>query len=93
MKLMYSVWNFVGVSWVYLHDEGYFTFLFDTIEDSDLVMAEIPYTYSNRSMVLRNWVKDFKFQPKMLRVIPLQVIFPGLPLYCCTEENLGRNAS
>ncbi|KAK6793751.1 hypothetical protein RDI58_007204 [Solanum bulbocastanum] len=44
-------------------------------------------------MVLKNWVKDFQFQPKMLRFIPLYVMFPRLPLYYWAEENLGRIAS
>ncbi|KAG5610926.1 hypothetical protein H5410_022207 [Solanum commersonii] len=67
LKLFYDVWNFVSIP--------------RTHEDRDHVLVEGPYTYNNHPMVLKNWVKDFQFQPKMLRIIPLWVMFPRLPLY------------
>ncbi|CAN4110531.1 unnamed protein product [Withania somnifera] len=80
-KIVYRVWNFVDLPRVYLHDEGYFTFLFNTKEDRDVVTDEGTYTYDNRPM------------QDMLRVISLWVKFPGLPIVYWTEENLGRIAS
>lgn len=54
LKFVYEVWNFVTIPRVYPHEEGYFTFLFETSEDKDYVLAEGPYTYDNRQMVLKN---------------------------------------
>ncbi|KAK4352978.1 hypothetical protein RND71_028496 [Anisodus tanguticus] len=70
LKFVYSIWNFVSAPRVYLQDEGYFIILFNTAEAKSSIMQSGPYTFNNRPMILRNWVKDFKFHPEMLRIIP-----------------------
>ncbi|XP_019261965.1 PREDICTED: uncharacterized protein LOC109239829 [Nicotiana attenuata] len=56
-------------------------------------MAKGPYTFNNRPLVLKNWMPDFEIDKEPMRVMPLWVNFPGLPIQCWAEENLGRIAS
>ncbi|XP_070013346.1 uncharacterized protein LOC142176171 [Nicotiana tabacum] len=92
LKFAYGVWNSVTTT-VLLHDDGYFIFKFESIEDKMQIMAKGPYTFNNRPMVLKNWELDFEFDKEPKRVMPLWVTFPGLPIQCWAEENLGRIAS
>ncbi|XP_070044692.1 uncharacterized protein [Nicotiana tomentosiformis] len=93
LKFAYGVWNSVTTPKVLLHDDGYFIFRFESVEDKLQIMGKGPYTFNNRLMVLKNWEPDFEFDKKPMRVIPLWVTFPGLPIKCWAEENLGRIAS
>lgn len=76
-----------------MHEDGYFIFRFESIEEKMLIMAKGLYTFNNRPLVLKNWESDFEIDKEPIRVMPLWVTFPGLPIQCWAEENLGRIAS
>ncbi|XP_019228165.1 PREDICTED: uncharacterized protein LOC109209362 [Nicotiana attenuata] len=63
------------------------------MEDKEIVMPHGPYTVNNRPMILKEWDPSFQIKNKSMRIVPLWVNFPGLPIQCWTEENLGRIAS
>ena len=44
-------------------------------------------------MVVKAWAPNFHFQKELLRVIPLWVRLPNLPLHCWTEDSLSRVGS
>ncbi|XP_019230721.1 PREDICTED: uncharacterized protein LOC109211625 [Nicotiana attenuata] len=88
-----TVWNFVAKPKILYHEEGYYIFKFQTIEDRDLVLQSGLYTYHNKPMILRNWEIDFYFDPECLSTIPLWVKFPGLPVGYWSPEALGKLAS
>ncbi|XP_019234070.1 PREDICTED: uncharacterized protein LOC109214587 [Nicotiana attenuata] len=78
---------------VLLHDDGHFIFRFDSIEDKLQIMEKGPYTFNNRPMILKNWEPEFDMDKEPMRVMPMWVTLPGLPIQCWAEENLGRIAS
>ncbi|XP_019235531.1 PREDICTED: uncharacterized protein LOC109215869 [Nicotiana attenuata] len=88
-----TVWNFVDKPKILYHEEGYYIFKFQTVEDRDLVLQSGPYTYHNKPMILRNWEIDFYFDPECLSTVPLWVKFPGLPVGYWSPEALGKLAS
>ncbi|XP_019251326.1 PREDICTED: uncharacterized protein LOC109230263 [Nicotiana attenuata] len=88
-----TVWNFVAKPKILYHDEGYYIFKFQTIEDRDLVLHAGPYTYHNKPLILRNWEIDFYFDLECLSTILLWVKFPGLPMGYWPLEALGKLAS
>lgn len=93
LKFVYSVWNYIEMSRVYLHNDEYFIFLFANEEGKSQILQNGPYTYNSRPLILRNWEKNFRFTLEMLRIVPLWVTLPGFPIYYCSEENLSRIAN
>lgn len=57
--------NFVQLSELYYHDEGYFILKFKAHKDKDLVVMRGSYTIRNIPMVLKNWSPDFDFKRDM----------------------------
>ncbi|XP_070019439.1 uncharacterized protein [Nicotiana sylvestris] len=92
-QFVYGVWHFVSTPRVFLHDDGYFIFKFESEDNKNLLFHNGPYTFNSRPMILKEWIPDFKMNKEPLRLVPLWVSFPKLPLQCWTEENLGRLAS
>lgn len=41
--------------------------------DRDRVMQYVPYTFHNKTFILKNWSIDFMFDPDCLKMIPLWV--------------------
>ncbi|XP_075079903.1 uncharacterized protein LOC142165191 [Nicotiana tabacum] len=44
-------------------------------------------------MVLKDWDPNFQMQNESMRIVPIWINLPGLPIQCWVEENLGRIAS
>ncbi|WMV58366.1 hypothetical protein MTR67_051751 [Solanum verrucosum] len=81
MKIMENFvvhnYKYVKNPQILLHDEGYFLFRFDTVEERDKVMQDSPYTYFNKPFVLQNWDIDFEFNPDCITTIPCGLLFQG----------------
>lgn len=75
-----NAWKFVKKPQLLLHEEGYYIFRFETVEDCERVMQAGPYTFFNKPFVLQNWSIDFKFNPDCVTTIPLWIMLPGLPV-------------
>ncbi|OIT19716.1 hypothetical protein A4A49_59088, partial [Nicotiana attenuata] len=88
-----NVWNFVDTPKILYHDEGYYIFRFDSIDDRDKVMQSGPYFFHNKPFILKNWSLDFVFNPECLNVIPIWVRFPNLPVGFWSTEALRKMAS
>lgn len=54
LRFVYGVWNFVSTPQIYLHDEGYYIFRFDSDEDKARVMQQEPFTFNNRPLILKH---------------------------------------
>nr|XP_009763858.1 PREDICTED: uncharacterized protein LOC104215701 [Nicotiana sylvestris]XP_016502568.1 PREDICTED: uncharacterized protein LOC107820743 [Nicotiana tabacum] len=78
---------------VYLHDDGYFIYRFESEQDKASIMENGPYTYNNRPLILKTWTLEFQMTKEPICLIPLWVCFPSLPVLYWKEENLGRIAS
>lgn len=86
-------WNQVGTPTVFLHDYGYFVLHFSTIVDRDGIISGGPYTFFNRPVILKPWAPVFNFYEEVLRVIPMWIKLPNLPLNCWRSDSLSRIAS
>ncbi|XP_021754907.1 uncharacterized protein LOC110720205 [Chenopodium quinoa] len=88
-----SVWNQVQTPNIFLHDDGYFLVHFHSIEDRDLVLAGGPYTFLNKPVIIKPWSTGFNFYEEILKVIPLWIKLPNLPLNFWSADSLIRIAS
>ncbi|XP_058784375.1 uncharacterized protein LOC131659164 [Vicia villosa] len=52
---MVKTWNFVKLSDMYYHDDGYFILRFSSQADMDVVLMKGPYTLRNIPMLLKEW--------------------------------------
>ncbi|XP_021854596.1 uncharacterized protein [Spinacia oleracea] len=86
-------WRNVSKPQVYLHDEGYFVIRFKTRNERDNVLVDGPYTFFGKPMVIKPWSANFNFQEEILRVIPVWIRLPNLPLNCWGSDSLSRIGS
>ncbi|XP_058765693.1 uncharacterized protein LOC131639209 [Vicia villosa] len=92
-NFMSITWNFVTLPDLYYNEEGYFLDRFKTRLDRDAVLMRGPYTIFKKPILLHEWTPKFTLQDDVLRVLPIWVIFPQLPLYCWGERSIGKIAS
>ncbi|XP_058774501.1 uncharacterized protein LOC131648792 [Vicia villosa] len=92
-KFMTNTWNFVALPELFYNQEGYFLIKFNTREDKDSLLLIGPYTIYRKPMFLHEWTPEFQLKDDLLRVLPLWVIFPQLPLLYWGEESIGKIAS
>lgn len=93
LKSVYGVWNSATTPKVFLHNDGYFIFRFDSIEDKTKIIQNRPYTSNNMPIVLKEQDPDLYIQNESLCIIHVWVNFLGLPIQCWIEKKLGRIAS
>ncbi|KAL2921508.1 Chlorophenol O-methyltransferase [Bienertia sinuspersici] len=86
-------WNFVSKPTIFLHDEGYFLIRFVSKEDRDEVFFSGPHSFYGVPTVVKKWEADFDIQKQALKVVPLWVQFPNLPLNCWGGDTLSRLGS
>lgn len=86
-------WNFTAKPKIYLHNDGYFVLNFNTIEDRYEVLYSGPHTINNNPIIIKPWETNFNFNEEVLRVVPLWVQFPKLPLNCWKMKTLSRISS
>lgn len=92
-RFMAAVWSEVSTPQVFFHDEGYFIIRFECIEDKNRIVAGGPYTFYGKPVIIKPWAADFNFYEEVLKVIPLWVKFPNLPLHCWGSDSLSRISS
>ncbi|KAK4713244.1 hypothetical protein R3W88_019151 [Solanum pinnatisectum] len=78
---------------VYYHNDGYFVMRFSSTEDRDEVLFSGPYMMSSRPVIVKAWCPNFNFNNEVLRMIPLWVKLPNLPLNCWGKDSLSRIGS
>lgn len=71
LKFVYGVWNSVTTPQVYLHDEGYIIFRFNSEEDTNKIIQQGPYKFQNIPMILNQWEPDFQLSEEMTRIVPI----------------------
>ncbi|XP_058732579.1 uncharacterized protein LOC131604108 [Vicia villosa] len=92
-KFMMNTWNFVSLPELYYNEEGYFMIKFHSQADKDAVLIRGSYTIYRKPMFLHEWTPEFQLKDDLLRVLPLWVIFPQLPLLYWGEDSIGKIAS
>lgn len=86
-------WDFIAPPEIYLHDDGFFLIKFASISDRDEVLCSGPYFYANAPIITKAWEPNFKLNDEVLKVVPLWVKFPNLPLNCWGADTLSRIAN
>uniref|UniRef100_A0A803N8Z5 DUF4283 domain-containing protein n=1 Tax=Chenopodium quinoa TaxID=63459 RepID=A0A803N8Z5_CHEQI len=78
---------------IFYHSEGYFVIRFKEMEDRNRVLYSGPYTIANKPVIVKPWEMDFDFQKEALRMVPIWIQFPNLPLNCWGMNSLSRIGS
>jgi hypothetical protein len=89
-KFMINMWTFVSLPELYYNEEGYFIIRFKSKMDRDAVLLRGPYTIYRKPMFLHKWTLDFTLKDDLLRVLPIWVTFPQLPLIFWGKKALGK---
>lgn len=93
MRFMAKEWNHVATPKVFLHDDGYFFLNFNTVDDRNEILFAGPQFFFGNHAIIKRWSAHFSFHDEVLKVIPLWVRFPNLPLNCWGEDSLSRMSS
>lgn len=85
-------WNYIAKPKIYYHNDDYFVVKFTSMKDRDEVLLSGPHLYY-KPLIVQLWELDFSFDNEVLRVIPLWVKLPNLPLNCWGVRSLSRISS
>lgn len=89
-QFMTKILNFVSLP-KFDHEECYFIACFISIEDMDAVYGHGPYTVYSMPLFMRHWTSNFVLKEDFLRVMPLWVTFPRLPLNLWRDKEFWQN--
>ncbi|XP_058722959.1 uncharacterized protein LOC131594767 [Vicia villosa] len=92
-NFMEKTWNFVALLELYFNEAGYFIVRFRTWEDLNKVMEQGPYFIFGKPIFLKYWSVDFEIKADLLRVLPLWITLPNLPLYLWGERSISKISS
>jgi len=67
---------------------GYYTFIFETKEDRNLIFRNSPYFMDSRGLYLKRWTPDFDPEMDIPNAVPVWVCLPHLPLHCWGDESV-----
>jgi len=67
---------------------GYYTFLFETKEDKNLIFRNGPYFMDSRGLYLNRWSPNFDLEMDIPNVALVWVHLPHLPLHCWGDESV-----
>lgn len=63
------------------------------IEERDSVLYSGPHLFYGKPMIVKQWTSNFDFHQEILKVVPVWVKFPNLPLNCWSDNSLSRIGS
>ncbi|XP_058775952.1 uncharacterized protein LOC131650248 [Vicia villosa] len=92
-RFMLNTWNVVTLPDLYYNEEGYFLVRFRNEEDKTAVLMRGPYTIYKKPILLHEWNPRFTLQDDILRILPIWVMFPQLPLVYWGDRSIGKIAS
>ncbi|CAO2827239.1 unnamed protein product [Amaranthus hypochondriacus] len=86
-------WTCINMPVIHAHEDGYFIVKFANEKECEEILNGGPYFLNRAPMVVKRWSKTFDFQEEILRVIPVWIRLPSLPLHCWGVETLSRIVS
>lgn len=86
-------WSNIGKPTIYWHEAGYFIVNFQSPDDMHTVLHSGPHMFYGKPAIVKPWSDKFDFHAEILRVVPLWVKLPNLPLNCWTTATLSRIGS
>ncbi|XP_048496270.1 uncharacterized protein LOC125495558 [Beta vulgaris subsp. vulgaris] len=75
---------------VFKHEEGYFVVKLNNSEDKDRILLSGPHMFYSKPLIVKPWSPSFNFHSEILKVIPIWVKFPSLPLHYWSDDSLSR---
>lgn len=75
-------WSFVSMPTIHSHEDGYFVMRFSSDSECDEILKGGPYFLNRAPMIVKKWSSKFDFKEEILRVIPVWIRLPSLPLHC-----------
>ena len=67
---------------------GYYVFVFDSVEDRDLIFQNGPYFMGPHGLSLNKWSPDCDPSQYVPLIVPVWVRLPHLPLHCWSSNSL-----
>lgn len=58
----------------------FFVVKFYSIDDRNEVLYAGPHSYNSRPLIVKPWTANFNFNEEVLKVIPIFIKLPNLPL-------------
>nr|QIA97949.1 hypothetical protein AP_R.00g000450-v1.0.a3 [Amaranthus palmeri] len=86
-------WHNVSMPAIHRHEEGYFILRFNSDNECEEIIKGGPYFLNRAPMVVKKWNRSFDFREEIMRVIPVWVRLPNLPLHCWGVDTLSRIVS
>lgn len=86
-------WTNVTMPIIHAHEEGYYVLRFNSDDECSEILKGGPYFLNKAPMIVKKWSSNFDFKEEILRVIPVWVRLPSLPLHCWGVESLSRIVS
>jgi hypothetical protein len=68
--------------------KGYYVFIFDNVEDKNLIFRNEPYFMGPQGLYLNQWTPDFDPAQDVSSAVPVWVHLPHLPLHCWSPKSL-----
>ncbi|XP_070040441.1 uncharacterized protein [Nicotiana tomentosiformis] len=88
-RFIASNWNYIAKPKVFYHNDGCIFVRFNSIMDHDEVLYSGPHMLNNRPVIVKVWEAGFDFNKEVLRMIPLWIKLPNLPLNCWSTTSLS----
>ncbi|XP_048494454.1 uncharacterized protein LOC125494736 [Beta vulgaris subsp. vulgaris] len=88
-----SQWQTQEETQVFKHDEGFFIVRLKSREERDNILFSRPHLFFGKAMIVKQWSASFNFHEEVLKVIPIWVKLPNLPMNCWGEDSLSRIGS
>lgn len=82
-----KLWEHLGLSKVYLHDKGYFIFMFDTVTERDNVLASGPWYIASKASMPSAVARRCQLHKSDCSEVPIWVKFSNIPLL--TGQRMG----
>ena len=86
-------WSHVIMPTIHEHEDGFFILKFKIESECSEILKGGPYFLNRAPIVIKKWSANFDFKSEILRVIPVWVRLPSLPLHCWGAETLSRIVS
>ena len=86
-------WSNVPIPSIHAHEEGFFILRFNSDSDVSEILNGGPYFLNRAPVVVKKWSAGFDFKAEILRVIPVWIRLPSLPLHLWGVEALSKIVS
>ncbi|XP_010687419.1 uncharacterized protein LOC104901529 [Beta vulgaris subsp. vulgaris] len=93
MSYVKTHWSLVCEPKIFKHEDGYFVVKLTNTEDKDRILISGRHMFYGKPIIVKPWLPSFNFHSEILKVIPIWVKFPNLPLHYWSDDSLSRIGS